>query len=158
MHFPPLSSISCQVIELDKKAAGQKGGVETMARERWKNNEDTGIGSCNESMQQKDAPAVDDSMLGTHIECLCEFDMDDKGTIKELRWCGGLVERICDGSWLIPEIRRKKYKVGQAADIFWDAISEADLGLSRCIVPLNPKKWNKTIHEAWRKDSFLVDK
>ena len=53
--------------------------------------------------------------------------------------CGGLVERICDGSWLIRGSRRKKYKVGEAADIFWDAIPEADLGPSRCIVPLNPK-------------------
>jgi len=26
-----------------------------------------------------------DSLLGTRIECLCEFDMDDKGTINELR-------------------------------------------------------------------------
>ena len=141
-----------QVKELDEKAAGQKGGVETMARERWKNNEDMGIGSCSESMQQKDAPAVDNLLLGTRIECLCEFDMDDKGTIKELRWCGGLVERICDGSWLIPGSRRKKYKVGEDADIFCYAIPEADLEPSRCIVPLNPKKWNKNTHEAWRKD------
>lgn len=78
--------------------------------------------------------------------------MDDKGTIKELRWCGGLVERICNSSWLIPGSRRKKYKVGEAADIFWDAIPQADLGPSRCIVFLNPKRWNKTIHEAWRKN------
>lgn len=38
-----------------------------MARERWKNNEDMGIGSCSESMYQKDALAVDDSLLGTRI-------------------------------------------------------------------------------------------
>ena len=41
-----LGQVTHQVKELDEKAAGQKGGVETMARERWKNNEDMGIGSC----------------------------------------------------------------------------------------------------------------
>ena len=78
-----LGQLTHQVIELDKKAVGQKDDVETIAREKWKNNEDMGIGSCSESMQQQDTPAVDDSLLGTRIECLCEFDMDNKGTIKE---------------------------------------------------------------------------
>ena len=84
-HVAILGQMTHQVKELDKKAAGQKGDVETRARERWKNNEDMGIGSCSEIMQRKDAPAVDDLLLGTRIEFLSEFDMDNKGTIRELR-------------------------------------------------------------------------
>ena len=52
--------------------------------------------------QKRDAPAVDETLIGKRIEFLSEFDMDEEGTEKEPRWCSGVVERICDDTWIIP--------------------------------------------------------
>ena len=44
------------------------------------------------------------------IEYLSEFGLDDErdeGVNKELRWCSGIVERLCDGTWTNPGNRRQ---------------------------------------------------
>eukprot|EP00957_Ditylum_brightwellii_P045116 3421123-Ditylum_brightwellii.AAC.1 len=64
------------------------------AREKLRNQEAEGIGSIHESMQQIGALSADESLVGTRIEYLSQFDMDDAGSITTLRWCSGKVERI----------------------------------------------------------------
>ena len=78
----------------------KEGDVDTSARKRWRNIETKGIGSVLERMQQKSALAIDESLVGTRIEYLYEFynDIEHKGDTKVLEWCGGIVERICDGT------------------------------------------------------------
>ena len=42
---------------------------------------------------------------------------------------------------------------GEAAEIEWDPIPELDLGITKSIEPLDPRKWNKQdVDKAWRKD------
>ena len=93
-------------------------------------------------MQQQVPLVVNDSLVGTRIEYLSEFDIEDpdQGSTKILEWCGGVVERICDGTWLIPGARTKCYKEGEVAEIFWDAILIADIPPSRSIEHLDQKK------------------
>ena len=98
------------------------------------------------------SPAVDETLLGKRIEFLSEFDMDEEGTEKEPRWCSGVVERICDGTWVIPGKVRKCWKEGEAVEVFWDAIPDADMPACRDNVALNPNKWNKDVIDAWRMD------
>ena len=94
--------------------------------------------------QKKDAPAIDETLIGKRIEYLSEFDMDEEGTEKESRWCSGVVEIICDGTWVIPGKMRICWKEGEAVEIFWDARPDAsDMPACRDKVALNPKKWNK---------------
>ena len=87
----------------------KEGDFDTSARKRWRNIETKGIGSVLERMQQKSALAIDESLVGTRIEYLYEFDndIDDKGDTKVLEWCGGIVEMICDGNLIIPGARKK---------------------------------------------------
>ena len=120
----------------------------------WRDNEAKGIGSIHEKMQQQVPLVVDDSLVGTRIEYLSEFDIEDpdQESTKILEWCGGVVERICDGTWLIPGARTKCYKEGEAAEILWDAIPIADIPPSRSIERLDPKKWSTNVIGAWRKD------
>lgn len=152
MATPILGQLTTQVKKLDKRAKDEEGSFDQSAREKWKRNELEGLGNMNRYMQQKDSPAINDSLIGTRIEYLSEFDMDDEGTVKELRWCGGVVKRICDGTRGIPGKQRKRYKKGEPVEIFWDAISEADIPPLTSIVPLNPRNWNKDVVEGWRKD------
>ena len=120
----------------------------------WRDDEAKGIGSIHEKMQQQVPLVVDDSLLGTRIEYLFEFDIDDpdKGSKKILEWCAGVVERTCDGTWLMPGARTKCYKKGEAAEILWDAIPVAGIPPSRSIERLDPKKWSTNVIGAWRTD------
>ena len=68
--------------------------------------------------QKRDAPAVDETLIGKRIEFLSEFDMDEEGTEKEPRWCSGVVERICDGTWVIPGKVKKCRKEDEAVEVF----------------------------------------
>ena len=64
-------------------------------------------------MQNPDTLKVDESLLGSRIEYLLEFELDDEneeGGNKELSWCSGIVERVCDGTWIKSGKRRQGYK------------------------------------------------
>ena len=57
---------------------------------------------------------------------LVSFDVEDElgrpTGKKVMHWCGGVVEKILDGTWLLPIARKKCYKVNEAALVLWDAI------------------------------------
>ena len=61
-------------------------------------------------MQQLGKREIDYSFIGTRIEYLSEFDLVGEVNTKELRWCGGVVENISDGTWVNPGKHRQCYK------------------------------------------------
>ena len=93
-----LGKITSKAKELDKRSVDKEGHFDRSARQMWRDNEAKGIGSIHEKMQQQVPLVVDDSLVGTRIEYLSEFDIEDpdQGSTKILEWCGGVVERICD--------------------------------------------------------------
>ena len=91
-------------------------------------------------MQQLGNLKIDDSFIGTKIGYLSEFDLVGEGNMKELRWCGGVVESISDGTWVKPGKLRQCYKENEAAFVFWDAVPEADYPTSRSIEPFYEKE------------------
>ena len=91
-------------------------------------------------LKNKDPPKVDESLLGIRIEYLSEFELDDEreeGDNKDLRCCSGILEIVCDGTWIKPVKRRQCYKEGEAAEVFWHAISECNMEALRSIEPFN---------------------
>ena len=90
-------------------------------------------------LQNPDPPKVDESLLGSRIGYLSKFWLDDEkeeGANKYLLWYGGIVEIVCDGTWIKPGKKRQCYKEGEAAK-FWDEIPECNLEASRSIDPFN---------------------
>ena len=147
-----LGTESKQRGKLDSNTIEAEDEFELKSRNDWKKREFEGLTSVHSKRQKRDAPAVDETLLGKRIEFLSEFDMDEEGTEKEPRWCSGVVERICDGTWVIPGKARKCWKEGEAVEVFWDAIPDADMPACRDKVALNPNKWNKDVIDAWRMD------
>ena len=92
-------------------------------------------------------------MIGVRIEYLCSFEDENKKNVGQM-WCSGVVKRISDDEnpWVKAGKTRACYKAGEAAEVYWDAIPDANMKAGLGIVPLNPKKWNKDCEEAWRKD------
>ena len=102
-------------------------------------------------MQQPGKLNIDDSFIGIMIEYLSEFDLVEEGNMKELRWCGGVVKNISDGTWVKPGKLRQFYKENEAAFVFWDSVTEADYPASHSIDPFDENKWNKNCDGSWKK-------
>ena len=91
-------------------------------------------------LQNPDTLKVDESLLGSRIEYLSQFELDDENEEREnknLRWCSVIVERVCDGTWINSGMRRQCYKEGEAAEVFWDAIPECNMDALRSIEPFH---------------------
>ena len=109
-----------------------------------------------EKMQQLGKLNIDDSFIGTMLEYLSEFDLVGEGNMKELRWCGGFVKNISDGTWVNPGNHHQCYKGNEEEFVFWDAVPEVDYPASRSIEPFHENKWNKNCDDSWRKESSAV--
>ena len=114
-----------------------------------------GATSVDAERQQLHAPPVDESLVGKRIIYCSNYDVDEKGDDKMLRWCGGTVLKISDGTWIIPTVSgrgRKCYGIGEAADVEWDPLPDANFPGGRCIEPFDQKKWNRECHGGWMMD------
>ena len=149
-----LGTESKQRIKLDSNTQEEEDEFELNARNKWKTQESEGYGSVYSIRQQKNALPVDETLTRKRIEVVISFDLNPEGTVTAERWCSGVVERICDGTWIIPGRARKCWKEGEAVEVFWDAIEDTEPPMPACrsMVALNPNKWNKDGIDAWRMD------
>ena len=79
-------------------------------RKKWQRREEIGDTSVLDKTQQLSKQNIDDSFIGTRIYYLSEFDMVGEGNMKELRWCGVVLENISYGTWVNPGKHRQCYK------------------------------------------------
>jgi hypothetical protein len=125
-EVPILGQLTEQVIELDAKAAENTKDFEQKTRLEWKDRESNNIGNMDTLCQQLDAPDIVTS-IGSRIEYLSEFDIGKDGATTDWHWCRGVVERVCDDTWVKSGKRRQCYKAGEAAEVLWDEIPDADM-------------------------------
>ena len=151
--MPVLGTATKQMAELDAKAAANKEDFERNARKEWRDGDMEGLKSVYHYRQDRTAPKVYESLIDTRIEYLCGFE-DNEGNKLDNQWCSGVVRRISDevNPWVRKGKVRACYKAGEAAEIYWDEIPEANIKACVSIDPLDPKKWNKDCEDAWRKD------
>ena len=69
--------------------------------------------------------------------------MDKAGSETNVLWMGDIVERLSDGTWLMPGSRTKCYKEGEEAEEYWDAVPEANYPPGRTTEKPDQKLWNK---------------
>ena len=70
---------------------------------------------------------------------------------------GGTVEIESDGTWLMPGARTKCYKEGEAEEVYWDAVTEANYPPGRTAETFDQKLCNKDKVGACRRDHGEVD-
>jgi hypothetical protein len=82
--------------------------------------------------QQLDAPHIM-TLIGSRIEYLSEFDVNEDGTKKTSAgvavWLKGFVSK-----------RRQCYKAGETVEVLWDEIPDADMPVSQTQEPFDPQK------------------
>ena len=155
-----LGTLTAKAQELDQLAKDTEEEFDLNARHEWKDREQRGYGSVLEEMLELGNKTIDASFIGKRIEYLAEFDINEEGTVKDVRWCAGVVKAISDGTapkWLKQNTVRACYKENEAALIDWDAIAEANMEAGESIVQLEPRKWNKNCVGAWRKELAEID-
>ena len=69
-----LGHITHQVSTVDEKAASTSSDFDTGSKEKWKSNEEKGKGSMHKLLLNPDPQKVDESLLGSRIEYLSEFE------------------------------------------------------------------------------------
>ena len=70
---------------------------------------------------------------------------------------GSTVEILSDGAWLMAGARTKFYKKGEAVEVYWDALSEANYPPGRTTEKFDQKLWKKDKVGAWRRGHGEVD-
>ena len=65
---------------------------------------------------------------------------------------GGKMLEVSDGTWLIPGKHTKCYKKNVTANVFWDAVKEANCSQCKSIEEFCPKKFNNDCGGGWRKE------
>ena len=93
---------------------------------------------------------------------LTSFDTFDKNGDKNgttLRWCGGVIVKVSDGTDKVPGGRTRRYKENEAAKIKWDPVKELDEeeGAKPTWEVLLQSNWNKDCEGAWRIDLGDID-
>ena len=78
-----------------------------------------------------------------------------EGKEKKLRWVGGLILDVSDGTWLMPGARTRCYAENEAAYVLWDEVQEADCSMCKSIESFKEHNFNKTCKGAWKKEDEL---
>jgi len=155
-----LGTVTHKAIELAAKRAAMEDEFDSEARKRWREQDNNGERSTHQILNTVGRRKLDQSFEKKRIEVLTSFDIFDENKIKigtELRWCGGVVKKVSDGTDRVPNGRTRCYKENEAAKIEWDPVEELDAPACTTWEVLKETKWNKNCEGAWRIDFGVID-
>ena len=111
---------------MDVENARKIDYFEIKARNEWKKRTESGEAKTVRNLQRIGTNMLDQSFVGTRVEYLAYYDIDEEGNERKLRPVGGKILEVSDGTWLLPGARTKCYKKNEAANILWDVVEEAN--------------------------------
>ena len=115
---------------------------------------EAGVADNVERMQQKEAPAFDQALVGKRLEVLWKY-FDKATNTPHMIWATGTVKRVADGLSDKRSPRARSVLPAGAVLWAWDADPEFDEQAGEQWLFLLPKKWNPTTHKqvySWRFD------
>ena len=155
-----LGTVTHKAIELAAKRAAMEDDLDLKARKRWREEDSNGGRSTHQMMNVGGRRKLEKSFEKKRIEVLTSFDtFDDKGVKNgaRLRWCGGVIVKVSDGTDKVPGGRTRRFKENEAAEIKWDPVEELDENYDTSWEVLLQSKWNKDCEGAWRIDLGDID-
>ena len=141
-----------KVKELEVENVRKIGEFNKETRKEWKKRTESGVAKMVQNLQKIGKNMLDPSWVGTRVEYVAYYDMDEEGNERKLRTVCGEILEVCDGTWLVPGARTKCYKKNEVANVLWDAVEEANCPPCKSIEEFCPKKFNKDYEGGWRKE------
>ena len=83
------------------------------------------------------------------------YDVDREDKEKKLRWVGGLILDVSDGTWLMPGARTRCYAENNAAYVLQDEVHEAYCSMCKSIDPFKEHRFNKMCEGMWKKEDEI---
>ena len=147
-----LGTESAEACAVKSKAIFSMEELERKTAEAMARREAAGISDSVEWLQQKEAPAFNQQLVGKRLEVLWKYQLPD-GT-SQLIWATGRVARVADGLTDKRSQRAKNLLPGGAVLWAWDADPEFGEVAGEKWLVLLPSKWNptKAIVYGWRYD------
>jgi hypothetical protein len=146
-----LGTADADALAIQSKSLFSKEELDAKAEAAVERREAAGISDSVELMQQQDAPAFNQKLVGKQLEVLWKyFDKDTNEPM--LIWATGRVKRIADGC---TDTRTKNGKALLPAGMVlweWDADPEFGEVAGERWLALLPKKWKKQQVYGWRYD------
>ena len=149
---PVIGTLISKVKQLDIENTRKVEDFNMDCRKEWKKRTESGEAKTVQNLQKKGEHMLDPSWVGTRVEYLAYYDIDEAGEERGLRPVGGKILEVSDGTWLISGRRTVCYKKNEAASVLWDAVEEANCKQCRSIGEFRAKKFNKDCEGGWRKE------
>ena len=152
---PIIGTLTDRVKCLNKEREDKIAEFTLACRKEWKARDDSGLANTRQNLQEHGRKKLDKSWEGDRIEYNSYYDLDSKGTERELRVVGGTILEVCDGTWLLPGARTRCYKNNEAARVLWDAVEEANLPECTSIEPFLERKYNTDGDGGWKREETI---
>ena len=146
-----LGTPACDAQELAAKAIFSVEEVRLAAEAEQHRRDDALIDDPVQRKQQKDAPLLDDSLVGKRLEINWRYYHTETRQ-PLLMWCWGEVVQVADGLSDKASERCRKLLPAGAVLMKWPADPDRKEKESLSWVVLLPSKWNKDGQNAWRFD------
>ena len=136
-----LGSANADALAIRSKALFSTAELKAKAEAAVKRREEAGISDRVERLQQKEAPAFDQKLVGKRVEVLWRYINKDTNE-PILIWATGRVTRVADGLTDTKTKRGKALLPAGAVLWAWDADPEFGEAAGEQWLTLLPKKWN----------------
>ena len=106
-------------------------------------------------MQALGKHKLDKSWIEKRITYSAYYYLDIEGKEKKLRWVGGLILDVSDGTWLMPGVRTRCYAENETAYVLCDEVQEASCSMCKSIEPFKEHKFNKRCEGDWKTEDEI---
>jgi hypothetical protein len=144
-----LGVLDADAARLDQQSIFDTSTLLVKAEAARARREAAGISDGVEARQQLNAPPLDSSLVGKHLEVCWPYK--EAGKTRKI-WATGVVMRVADGLTDKRSARCKNFLPAGAVLWAWEADPEYDEVAGEEWLFLVPSKWNAHVQYAWRYD------
>ena len=104
-------------------------------RKDWERWDISGEAATGQNLQALGKQKLDKSWIDKMITYSAYYNVCREGKDNKLRWVGGLILDVSDGTWIMTGTRKRCYAENEATYVLWDEFQEADCSMCKSIDP-----------------------
>ena len=120
-----------KVRQLNQDREGKLEELNMGCQKEWERRDVSGEAATGQNLQALGKQKLDKIWIVKSITYSMYYNVNREGKKKKLRWFGGLILDVSDGTWIIPGARTRCYMENEAAYVLWDEVQEADCSMCK---------------------------